>query len=77
MQNQAQDELRYFPALSLAPKIRCYCNFEASTGKGEVEISHLSLATDIPLGLLSSKLLSLEFEGIAKSLPGKKYRLLV
>ncbi|WP_339879311.1 DNA-processing protein DprA [uncultured Algoriphagus sp.] len=45
--------------------------------KGEMEIDTLSLSTDIALGLLSSKLLSLEFEGIVKSLPGKKYRLLV
>lgn len=45
--------------------------------KGELEIDTLSLSAEIPLGLLSSKLLSLEFEGIVKSLPGKKYRLLV
>lgn len=45
--------------------------------KGEVEIDALSNTTEIPLGLLSSKLLSLEFEGVVKSLPGKKYRLLI
>ncbi|PZX49598.1 DNA-processing protein DprA [Algoriphagus chordae] len=45
--------------------------------KGEIEIDSLSIATEIPLGLLSSKLLALEFEGIVKSLPGKKYRLLI
>ncbi|MEB2777171.1 DNA-processing protein DprA [Algoriphagus sp. D3-2-R+10] len=45
--------------------------------KGEMEIDSLSLTTEIPLGLLSSKLLTLEFEGIVKSLPGKKYKLLV
>lgn len=45
--------------------------------KGEMEIDSLSNITEIPLGLLSSKLLSLEFEGIVKSLPGKKYRLLI
>ncbi|MEB2780588.1 DNA-processing protein DprA [Algoriphagus persicinus] len=44
---------------------------------GEMEIDSLSLTTEIPLGLLSSKLLSLEFEGIVKSLPGKKYRILI
>ncbi|WPR77574.1 DNA-processing protein DprA [Algoriphagus sp. NG3] len=44
--------------------------------KGEVEIDFLSISTEIPLGLLSSKLLALEFEGIVKSLPGKKYKLL-
>ena len=45
--------------------------------KGESEIDQISYATEIPLGILSSKLLSLEFEGIVKSLPGKKYKLLV
>ncbi|NVJ85610.1 MAG: DNA-protecting protein DprA [Algoriphagus sp.] len=45
--------------------------------KGESEIDQISYATDIPLGILSSKLLSLEFEGIVKSLPGKKFKLLV
>jgi DNA processing protein len=44
--------------------------------KGESEIDLISYSTGIPLGLLSSKLLSLEFEGILKSLPGKKYKLL-
>lgn len=42
----------------------------------ESEIDELSYLTEIPLGLLSSKLLGLEFEGIVKSLPGKKYRLI-
>lgn len=46
------------------------------TEKGESEIDLMSHATGIPLGLLSSKLLALEFEGILKSLPGKKYKLL-
>ncbi|GAB3224994.1 DNA-processing protein DprA [Algoriphagus aestuariicola] len=45
--------------------------------KGESEIDQISYQTDIPLGMLSSKLLSLEFEGIVKSLPGKKFKLLV
>ena len=45
--------------------------------KGESEIDLISYATDIPLGILSSKLLSLEFEGIVKSLPGKKFKLIV
>lgn len=44
--------------------------------KGESEIDLISYSTGIPLGLLSSKLLGLEFEGILKSLPGKKYKLL-
>jgi DNA processing protein len=45
--------------------------------KGESEIDQICYATEIPLGTLSSKLLSLEFEGIVKSLPGKKFKLLV
>jgi DNA processing protein len=45
--------------------------------KGESEIDQISYQTEIPLGMLSSKLLSLEFEGIVKSLPGKKFKLLV
>ncbi|GAA0879961.1 DNA-processing protein DprA [Algoriphagus jejuensis] len=45
--------------------------------KGESEIDQISYQTEIPLGMLSSKLLSLEFEGIVKSLPGKKYKLLI
>lgn len=42
----------------------------------EVDIDKLSLETEIGLGNLASILLSLEFEGIVKSLPGKKYKLL-
>lgn len=45
--------------------------------KGESEIDQISYLTAIPLGMLSSRLLSLEFEGIVKSLPGKKYKLMV
>lgn len=42
----------------------------------DMEIDELSHKTQIPLGILSSKLLGLEFEGVVSSLPGKKYRLL-
>lgn len=45
--------------------------------KGESEIDQICYQTEIPLGMLSSRLLSLEFEGIVKSLPGKKFKLLV
>lgn len=45
--------------------------------KTESEIDLISYATEIPLGILSSKLLSLEFEGIVKSLPGKKFKLMI
>jgi DNA processing protein len=44
--------------------------------QGTSEIDQLAYATALPLGLLASKLLALEFEGIVKSLPGKKFKLL-
>jgi len=44
--------------------------------KGAAELDQLAHVLQIPLGMLSSKLLSLEFEGIIQSLPGKKYKLL-
>jgi len=44
--------------------------------KGETELDQLAYDLQIPLGRLSSKLLSLEFEGLIQSLPGKKYKLL-
>src|SRR5690606_20370111 len=40
----------------------------------ELEIDQLSWMTRIPLSQLASRLLQLEFQGIIKSLPGKKYR---
>ncbi|MHA7128315.1 DNA-processing protein DprA [Algoriphagus namhaensis] len=43
----------------------------------EAEIDQISYQTGLSLGPLASLLLNLEFEGLAKSLPGKKYRLLV
>ena len=52
-------------------------SFKLLQEKGETEIDLISYAIDIPLGILSSKLLNLEFEGIVKSLPGKKFKLLV
>lgn len=44
--------------------------------QGSSEIDQLAYATALPLGTLASKLLALEFEGIVKSLPGKKFKLL-
>ena len=44
--------------------------------QGTSEIDQLAYATALPLGILASKLLALEFEGIVKSLPGKKFKLL-
>ena len=44
--------------------------------KGATELDQLAHVLQIPMGRLSAKLLSLEFEGIIQSLPGKKYKLL-
>lgn len=41
----------------------------------ELEIDRLSWMCSIPVSQLASKLLSLEFRGIIKSMPGKKYSL--
>ena len=38
-------------------------------------IDELSWKSQIPLNKLASQLLNLEFNGIVKTLPGKKYRL--
>ncbi|SNS26691.1 DNA processing protein [Belliella buryatensis] len=43
--------------------------------KQSVEIDQLAMLTDISLPLLASKLLNLEFEGMIRSLPGKRYSL--
>jgi DNA processing protein len=40
----------------------------------EIEIDRLSWETNLPISVLAGKLLSLEFSGIIKALPGKKYR---
>ena len=43
--------------------------------KGAVMIDELSFQSAIPLGILSSVLLNLEFKGLVSSLPGKQYKL--
>jgi DNA processing protein len=42
----------------------------------ELEIDMLSWKTNIPLSILASKLLHLEFQGLLKALPGKKFQLI-
>ncbi|EON74951.1 Rossmann fold nucleotide-binding protein Smf possibly involved in DNA uptake [Lunatimonas lonarensis] len=44
------------------------------TEEKEVDIDQLSWKSQIPIPLLASKLLNLEFQGLLKSLPGKKYQ---
>nr|MBI1230682.1 DNA-protecting protein DprA [Cytophagales bacterium] len=41
----------------------------------DLEIDQLSWKTNIPLSSLASKLLHLEFQGLIKALPGKKFQL--
>lgn len=41
----------------------------------ELEIDQLSWKTNIPISILASKLLHLEFQGFLKALPGKKFQL--
>lgn len=43
--------------------------------KNELEIDQLAFLSDISISTLAMILLNLEFEGVIKSLPGKKYRL--
>ncbi|MCH7401906.1 DNA-processing protein DprA [Belliella kenyensis] len=43
--------------------------------KGELDIDQLSLQTELNISELASKLLSLEFEGLIRAKPGKRYGL--
>lgn len=43
--------------------------------KGEIQIDELSWQSQIPLNRLASLLLNLEFQGLVKALPGKKFGL--
>ena len=45
--------------------------------KTELMIDELSWKSQIPLNQLAGHLLSLEFKGLVKSLPGKRYRILI
>ncbi len=47
-----------------------------SEHKTGIPIDELSWRTQIPVNTLASNLLNLEFQGLVKSLPGKKYKLL-
>lgn len=59
-QNLEEDEL----------KIATYLNTNNS-----LSIDMIHYATEIPMGILSSTLLSMEFKGILKALPGKRFQL--
>jgi DNA processing protein len=47
------------------------------TNKNELLIDELSWKSNIPLNQLAGQLLNLEFRGILKSLPGKKFRIMI
>ena len=64
-------------------KRRAYPEREGDEGKilsalqdGELSVSQLEDITDIPAGRLLGLLTTLELEGLAESLPGKRYRIL-
>lgn len=48
---------------------------DALRGMGNMHIDEISSVADLPVSKISSLLLSLEFSGVVKSLPGKMYRL--
>ncbi len=50
--------------------------YEMLKEKGEMEIDQICLATKIPVPKVSSTLLNLEFEGLIKSLPGRRYKMI-
>jgi len=50
---------------------------QAFIDNGVQQIDELSWKTETPISTLASILLQLEFQGIIKSLPGKKYQLIV
>jgi DNA processing protein len=43
--------------------------------KKELEIDQIAILLNVSISSLASTLLNLEFEGLIKSLPGKKYKL--
>jgi DNA processing protein len=45
--------------------------------KNEMLLDELSWKSNIPLNQLAGQLLNLEFKGVLKSLPGKKFRILI
>jgi DNA processing protein len=42
---------------------------------GEIQIDEISWQTQVPINRLASLLLNLEFQGIIKAMPGKKFGL--
>lgn len=48
---------------------------DALRGMGNMHIDEISSVAELPVSKISSLLLSLEFSGVVKSLPGKMYRL--
>jgi DNA processing protein len=65
---------KYFDYSKLTEEERTVIETLTLTKEGLI-IDELSWKSQIPLNRLASLLLNLEFNGIVKTLPGKKYRL--
>lgn len=50
--------------------------YEILVESKELEIDQLAFQMEIPLSLLASKLLNMEFQGLIRSMPGKKYKII-
>jgi len=49
--------------------------YEILEDSKELEIDQLAFRMEIPLSILASKLLNMEFQGIIRAIPGKKYKI--
>ena len=50
--------------------------YEILVESKELEIDQLAFRMEIPLSILASKLLNMEFQGLIRSMPGKKYKII-
>jgi len=50
--------------------------YEILVESKELEIDQLAFRMEIPLSILASKLLNMEFQGIIRAMPGKKYKVI-
>ncbi len=73
-QNDSPTDEKYYDYSQLSEEEKIIVD-TLSTDKAGLAIDELSWKSQIPLNKLASLLLNLEFSGIVKPLPGKKYRL--
>ncbi|MEE9373815.1 MAG: DNA-processing protein DprA [Saprospiraceae bacterium] len=71
-QEKVEAQLRLFEELNESERTIV----EVLKKKDAIDIDTLHFTLERPLSMLSSQLLSLEFKGIVKSLPGKRYALI-